>query len=74
MKQMSRSRVIQVWFAAVTLVLVAAVTIGTPMTIGTGAVLLALSVVPAAIVFKLWPGPEPATVAEVLYGPVDRRA
>ena len=71
---MTRAKVIQVWFAAVTLVLVAAVSIGAPMTIRAGAVLLALSVVPAAIVFKLWPGPEAATVADVLYGPTDRRA
>ena len=73
LKDMTRSRVIQVWFAAVTLVVVAGIAFGASIAVGTGALLLALSVVPPAIVLMLWPAPQPVTVAEVLHG-VDRRA
>jgi hypothetical protein len=69
---MTRSRAIQGWFVAVTLGLVASVAFGAAVTVGTGVLLLALSVVPPVIALILWPGPQPATVAEVLYG-ADRR-
>lgn len=72
LKDMTRSKVIQVWFAAVTLVAVAGIAFGVSVTVGTGALLLALSLVPPAIVLMLWQGAQPATAAEVLYGP-DRR-
>jgi hypothetical protein len=70
---MTRSRLIQVWFATISLVIVAAVALGVTVTIGTAAVLLALSLVPPVIVLVLWPGVQPTTAADVLYGP-DRRA
>jgi hypothetical protein len=69
---MTRSRVIQVWFVAVLLVVVASIALGVSITVSTGALLLALSVVPPAIVRLLWPGPRTATAADVLYGS-DRR-
>ena len=72
MKNMPRSRVILAWFAAVTLVIVASIAFGGSVTVGTGALLLALSLVPPAIVLMLWQGPQPATAADVLYGS-DRR-
>ncbi len=72
LKDMTRSRVIQVWFAAVALVVVACIAFGADMTIGTWALLLGLCFVPPAIVLLLWPGAQPPTAAEVLRD-VDRR-
>jgi hypothetical protein len=73
LKDMTRSRLIQAWFAGVALVVVAGVAFGAAVTVGTGAMLLALSLVPPAIVLLLWPGVQPLTAAEVLHGR-DRRA
>ncbi|PYR01788.1 MAG: hypothetical protein DMF97_06655 [Acidobacteria bacterium] len=70
---MTRSKVIQTWFAAVVLVVVAGIAFGASVTIGTGAMLLALSLVPPAIVLLLWPGVQPPTAGEVIRG-VDRRS
>jgi hypothetical protein len=73
LKDMTRSRLIQVWFAAIALVVVAGVAFGAAVTVSTGAMLLALSLVPPAIVLLLWPGVQPLTAAEVLHSR-DRRA
>ena len=73
LKDMTRSRLIQVWFAAVALVVVAGVAFGAAVTVSTGAMLLALSLVPPAIVLLLWPGVQPLTAADVVHGR-DRRA
>jgi hypothetical protein len=67
LKDVTRSRLIQVWFAAVTLVVVAGVALGAAVTIGTGAMLLALCLAPPAIILMLWPGVQPPTIAEVLH-------
>jgi len=67
LKNVSRTNVIQGWFAAVILVIVAGVAFGTAITASTGAFLLALSVVPPAIVLVLWPRAQTPTVAEVLH-------
>ena len=71
-KDLTRARVIQIWFTAVALVAVAAIAMGTSITFSTGALLVALSVVPAVIVMMLWPGIEPPTVGDVIRG-TDRR-
>ena len=55
LKDMTRSRVTQVWFASVTLVVVAGIALGASIAAGTGALLLALSVVPPAIVLSRHP-------------------
>jgi hypothetical protein len=73
LKDITRSRLIQVWFAAVALVVVAGVAFGSTVTVSTWAMLLALSLVPPAIVFLLWPGVQPLTAADVVHGR-DRRA
>jgi hypothetical protein len=67
LKDMTRSKAIQVWFVAVALVLVASVALGVSVTAGTAAMLLALCLVPPAIVLMLWPGGPPPTVAELLH-------
>ena len=67
LRAMTRSRLIQVWFATILLVLVAGMALGVTMTTGTAAILLALSLIPPAILLVLWPV-QPMTAAEVLYG------
>jgi len=61
-----------VWLAATVLIVVAGIALGVSVTVGTAALLLALSLVPVAIVFLLWPGDQSQTAADVLYG-ADRR-
>jgi hypothetical protein len=68
LKDMTRLRLIQVWFAAVLLVVVAGIAFGTSVTVSTGAMLLALSLAPPAIVLLLWPGIQSRTAADVLHG------
>jgi hypothetical protein len=60
------------WCAAVALIVVAALALGVSVTIGTATMLLALCLVPPAMVLMLWPGVQPQTVAEVLRD-VDKR-
>jgi hypothetical protein len=67
LKHITRSRMIQVWFAAVALVVAAGIAAGAAMTMGTGAMLAALCLVPPAMILMLWPGVEPPTIAEVLH-------
>ena len=69
---MTRSRLIQMWFALVVFVFVAAVAFGAVVTLSTGAMLLALALAPALIVLLLWPGVQPPTASEVIHG-TDRR-
>ena len=73
LNNMTRARLIQVWFAAVALVAVASWAFGAVVTLGTGAMLLALSLVPPAMVLLLWPGAQPPSAADVLHG-YDRNA
>jgi hypothetical protein len=68
----TRSRSIQVWFAAVALIVAAGVVLGASMTVGTAAVLMALCLAPPAIILMLWPGVQSTTVADVIHG-ADRR-
>ena len=62
----TRSKVIQVWFAAVLLVAVAAIALGITVTIGTAVLLLAMSLVPPAIAVILWPSDKTSTMAEAI--------
>ncbi len=68
LRNMTRARLIRVWFAAVALVIVTSLALGATMTVGTGAILLALCLVPPTIVLLLWPGIQPPTAAEVIHG------
>ena len=72
MSNMSRTRVIQVWFAAVALVVVAAMAFGAEVKVGTGGMLLTLSLVPPLIMFLLWPAAQTLTAGDVIRG-TDRR-
>lgn len=62
----------QIWFMAVALTVVAGIAFGASVTVGTGAVLLALCLVPGVIVWMLWPGAQSPTVGDVIRG-TDRR-
>ncbi|HYM21741.1 MAG TPA: hypothetical protein VEU08_00970 [Vicinamibacterales bacterium] len=59
MKRLTRSKAIQIWFAAVGLVAAAAITFGANLTLGLWAVILGMCLVPPAMLFKLWPPAEP---------------
>jgi hypothetical protein len=72
LNNMTRVQVIQVWFAAVALVAVAAMAFGATVKVGTGGMLLALSIVPAVLIFLLWPQDQAVTAGDVLRG-TDRR-
>jgi hypothetical protein len=67
-RNLSRAHVIQVWFVAVALAFLTAGACGAAVKAGTFAMLLAVSVVPAIIVFLLWPGVHTLTAADVLRG------
>lgn len=66
LKDMTRARLIQIWFAAVAVAAIIAVAVGVNFTASNAAVLLALCLAPPAIVLLLWPVYSP-TVAEVLH-------
>lgn len=72
LRNVTRARVIRLWFAVIALAVVTAVAFGAEVTVGTAAMLLALSLVPPAIVVALWPTEQALTAAEVLRG-ADRR-
>jgi len=72
-RNMTRSRLIQGWFVAVALIVAASVALGMTVTLGTGLMLAALSLVPPAIVLTLWPGVQPPTASDVLHD-TNRRA
>ena len=67
LKDMTRSRLIQIWFAAIAVIVVAAIAFGASVTVGTAAMLLALCLVPPVIVLLLWHDVLPPTVAQVLH-------
>lgn len=65
LSNMTRARVTQIWFAAVALVVVAAMAFGAEVKVGTGGLLLTLSVVPPFLVFLLWPRAQSLTAGDV---------
>jgi len=62
-RQLTRLRLLQIWFAVVLLIVVAAIALGVSVTLGTGALLLAMCLVPPAVLLMLWPSDAP-TMAE----------
>lgn len=65
-RHLTRLRVIQAWFAAVLLVVVGAMALGVAVTVGTAALLVAMCLVPPAVVFMLWPSDDSSTMAETI--------
>ena len=72
LKNVTRSKVLQIWFTAVMLIAVAGTALGVSVTMGTGALLLGACLVPPGIALMLWPGAQSPTVGDVLRGS-DRR-
>ena len=72
LSNITRTRVIRVWLAAVALAVVAAVAFGADVTVGTAGLLLTLSLVPPLLVFLLWPEAQSLTAGDVIRG-TDRR-
>jgi hypothetical protein len=68
LKDVTRSKVLQVWFTALVLIAVAAFAMGVSVTLGTGALLLAFSLVPPAVVLMLWHRVPAPTAGDVLRG------
>ena len=70
---MTRSRSVQMWFAAVAFVVVVAIVSGAAVTVTTGALFIVLALAPPVIVLLTWPGDRPLTPSEVTHG-ADRRS
>ena len=64
---MTRPRLMQLWFVTVVLLVVAGITSGANVTVGSGVMLLALALVPPTIRLILWSEAQPPTAAEVLH-------
>jgi hypothetical protein len=65
---MTRSKLLTIWFTAVGVAIVAAIAFGVSITLGTGLLLCGLCLVPAVIVYLLWPGARTLTAGDVLRG------
>jgi len=73
LKDVTRARLIQVWFAIVLLVGAMLFVLGARITMSTAAVLVTLCLVPPVMTLMLWPGAQPPTAGEVLRGGRERR-
>ena len=67
LKGISRTRLVGFWFAAVAIIIAWVVATGVNIAISTAALLLAMSLVPPAIMLLVWRGAPPPTVGELLY-------
>jgi hypothetical protein len=77
MLNVTRNRLVGVWFAAVAITIASVVATGVNVGISTTALLLTLCAVPPGIIFVLWRGASTQTIGEILYaehtGPEGRR-
>lgn len=65
---LTRARVIQLWFAGVTLIIVACIAFDVASTLAAIVTLLVVSLVPPIILWMLWPGVQAPTAHDVLHG------
>ena len=72
LKHVTRSKLIAIWFFAVALVVVSMIAFGVAVTMGTGALLLTMCLVPPLLVVMMWPTGGPPTIAEVLHDAQER--
>jgi hypothetical protein len=63
---LSRTNVIQIWFAAMVLAGIAAIALGASVSVGTAVVLVAMCFVPPAIILMLWRSDSASTMAETI--------
>ncbi len=66
-KDITRNRLVGLWFAAVAVMIAAVIVAGVHVGAATTALLLALSLVPPGILLALWPAGPPPTIGEILY-------
>jgi hypothetical protein len=64
----SRTKLIQIWFLAAAMAFAWGVVLGTSVTASTGALLLALCLVPPLILSHMWHAAPAPTIADVLHG------
>lgn len=64
----ARTRVIQLWFSMMALLSSVWFTFGTGVSVGTGTLLFALSLVPVGIVLLRRPGVPPLTAGDIIRG------
>jgi hypothetical protein len=69
---LTRTRVIQLWFVAVSVAIAGGLAFGVAVTLSTAVLLVAGCLVPPAILLFLWPDGPPLTAADVIHG-ADRR-
>jgi hypothetical protein len=67
LKDVSRLRLVGAWCAAVIVIGAGGVVAGMAITVGYAALLLAICVVPPAVMLLVWGGAPPQTVAELLH-------
>ena len=67
LRNMTRSRSIQIWFAAVALVGAAVLAYGVNFALWTWAVILAVCLVPPTFLLMLWNDGQARSTAEVIY-------
>jgi hypothetical protein len=65
LNEISRKRVVGLWFAAVAAIIATLVAMGVTVSVSTTALVLTLSLLPPAVMFVLWRAPSP-TIAEIL--------
>lgn len=70
---MTRSKSIEVWFAAMAFMIVAAIVFGAAVTVSTGAMFVALALAPPVLVLLMWPGDQPLAASPAIPG-TDRRS
>jgi hypothetical protein len=67
LKEVSPARWVGVWFVAVAICTVASIVLGADLTARTSAMLVAMSLVPPAVMLLVFRGAPPLTVAEILH-------
>jgi UPF0716 family protein affecting phage T7 exclusion len=67
LNDMTRNRLVGLWFAAVAVVIASVVAIGVNVGVSTTALLLMLSLVPPGIILALWRSGPRQTIGEILY-------
>jgi hypothetical protein len=67
LKNVTRAKLILLWFSAVALLIAGGIALGAEVATGTGALVLALSLVPPALVLMLWSSKGTPTIAEVIH-------
>jgi hypothetical protein len=67
LKNISRTQWIGAWVAGVVVMMAGSVVAGASLTISAGELWLVAGIVPPAVMWLLWRGAPPLTVAEVLY-------